>query len=155
MCALRGLLIKCRGWRKGVLSYVFLERFQANVLHSGSRESQEVRKMQTLLCTGPCIPVRPAPCGLWGRGWVLFLSVSAVVWPGRAGLLALEVGWILSNIYELSIQHSSEPEWKRTAIDSPLLKFAARTHRAPRRAPPRRTGMALQPSEWDWIETLT
>lgn len=64
MCALKGLLIMCRGWREGALLYVFLEHFQTNVLRSGSRESQEVRKMQTLLCTGPCPLVRRAPCSL-------------------------------------------------------------------------------------------
>lgn len=73
MCALKGLLIMCRDWRKGALLYVFLEHFQTNVLRSGSRESQEVRKMQTLLCTAEPLAVSEEEVEF------CFLSTSAVV----------------------------------------------------------------------------
>lgn len=101
------------GVRVGTLLYVFLEHFQMNVSWSGSWENQEMRKMQTLLCAALCPPVSWAPAaskqelcppGSWAEPLAAskqelescFLSASAVVWPGRSGLLALEVGsWVI------------------------------------------------------------
>lgn len=110
MCALKGLLIMCRGWCKGTLLYVFLEQSQMNVLRSDSWESQEVRKMQTLLlCTVPCPPEHWAPCSLQGRGWILFSFCFCRSVTSWSGLLALEVGswvifmsWVPSTVQSLS-----------------------------------------------------
>lgn len=89
----------CRDWRKGALLYVFLEHFQTSVLRSGSRESQEVRKMQTLLCTAEPLAVSKEEVPFY-----FCCSVTRPTWAfsTRSG--------ILRNIYELTIQHSSELE---------------------------------------------